>query len=150
MLTNKGIRYICQYFGDVNHCCINAGLSWTYLGTDNVTYSESGGTSQIVARLVMTSLVQSLTMINPARGTFTYAQLKAANENNDITLDDAKELLNHDEPAEVQWCLNLTDIPTPAECEGYGYYWYNGVCYLNLPASCDILNNQSDCERYGC
>ena len=87
-LTTNGINYIKNKFGNTSNCFTNAELNWTYTGTDSVVYTETnGGTAQIVSNLVMTSLVQSVTISGI---TYTYADLKAANDDKDITLDDAK------------------------------------------------------------
>ena len=104
-LTQAGIDYVCQNFGDTNLCCVASGLSWFYTreGTD---YPETGGTAQIVSRLA-SGLVDSLTMTTPARGTFTKSDLDAANTES-VTLTDAQEITNHDEPTEDQWCYTVT------------------------------------------
>ncbi len=112
-LTQAGINYICQQFG-LNNCCVEAGLSWFYtIGETQI--SETGGTAQIVSRLA-SGLIDSLTMTNPARGTFTQTDLNAANEGIVVTLQDAKNIALHDEPAEEQYCYG--EPPIPDEPEG--------------------------------
>lgn len=104
-LTASGKDYIATNFGSgTPKCYVASGLSWTYLGTDGNTYSESGGTSQIVSRLVMTALVTSVTI---GGNTYTYADLKAGNGGTDVTLDDAKWVADNDgEPTgEAQYCI---------------------------------------------
>ena len=147
MITDLGKQYICLNFGDANFCCINTGLSWYYsLGGSN--YNESGGTAQIVSRLA-SGLIDSLTMTNPARGTFTQAELNNVN-GQAVTLQDAQIITQHDTPAEDQWCfVPCTAHTDQATCEYYGCYWYNGGCHDTQP-SCDMLNNPSDCSVYGC
>lgn len=147
-LNTSGIQYICENFGNTSFCCINTGLSWYYTVSGS-NYNETGGTAQIVSRLA-SGLVDSLTMTNPARGTFTKAQLDAANGAT-VTLQDAQTITQHDESSEDQWCYipcsSHTDQNT---CENiYGCYWWNGGCYDSAP-SCTQINNQSDCTRYGC
>jgi len=106
-LTQNGINFICQQFG-LNDCCVNAGLSWFYtIGGTN--YSETGGTAQVVSRLA-SGLVDSVTMTSPARGTFTQADLNAANEGIAVTLQDAQNIALHDEPAEEQYCYGTPPI----------------------------------------
>lgn len=102
MLTTNGKNYIANKFG-TGGCFVATGKSWSYLGTDGVTYNESGGTAQIVSRLVMTSLVQSVTVGGVV---YTYAALKTANDNTDITLDDASWVASNDgSPAgEAKYC----------------------------------------------
>ena len=146
-LSLLGIQYICKNFGDVSFCCVRTGLSWYYTlaGTN---YQETGGTAQIVSRLA-SGLIDSLTMTSPARGAFTKAELDAANAG-PVTLQDAKEITDHDEQTEVQWCF----IPCSAHidqatCETYGCYWWNGACHDAAP-SCEELNNQGECLQFGC
>ena len=153
-LSQAGIDYICQKFGDVNLCCINTGLSWYYTsgGTD---YPESGGTAQIVSRLA-SGLIDSLTMTNPARGTFTQAQLNTANGGT-VTIQDAQTITNHDEPTEDQWCY---DEPIPCssytnqtDCLNAGCYWWSdGTCNSSPEPQlqCSDYTNQTDCLNAGC
>jgi len=85
----------------VNRCCVRTGLAWYYTlgGTD---YPETGGTAQIVARLA-SGLIDSLTMTNPARGTFIQAELNEAN-GGPVTLEDAQLVAQHDDTSADQWC----------------------------------------------
>lgn len=147
-LSPLGKQYICKNFGDVSLCCVRTGLSWYYTvgGTD---YAETGGTAQIVSRLA-SGLIDSLTMTSPARGAFTKAELDAANAA-PVTLQDAKEITDHDELTEVQWCFIPCSAHTDqATCEGvYLCFWWNNACHDAAP-TCSELDNQGDCLRYNC
>lgn len=164
-LTNSGVDFICQRFGDVNECCVADGLVYGY--TDiygNVYTGQVGGTATIVAALAL-GILQSLTMENPARGAVTQAQLNAAN-NGTVTLLDAQEITYHDEPTEDQWCYVITEYITCYRCVpvGNGYtvpesqVFEGTVCPegwsqiqppCNLP-HCSFWDNQADCEADGC
>lgn len=106
MLTTNGKNYIANKFG-IGGCFVATGKTWSYRGTDGVTYNESGGTAQIVSRLVMTSLVQSVTVDGVV---YTYTALKTANDNTDLTLDDASWVAANDgSPAgEAKYCAGAT------------------------------------------
>lgn len=41
------------------------------------------------------------------------------------------------------------NIFTRTECEAHGCLWWNNACHSVAPA-CTVLNNDSDCLRYGC
>jgi len=103
-LTENGKNYIATTFGfGTNKCYVGSGLSWSYLGTDNQSYNETGGTAQIVSRLIVTSLVQSITYNGQ---NYTYAALKAANDNTDLTVSDAQWIAQNDGDieGEPQYC----------------------------------------------
>jgi len=130
-LTEAGKDWLAMHAGSgTPKCYVPSGLSWTYLGTDDNTYSETGGTAQIVSRLVMTALVKSVTFNGV---TYTNADLVAGNDGNVVTLDDARWVADHDgDPAtETQYCIGIT--PTPASTPtltGAGKDWlvtYAGV-----------------------
>jgi len=132
MLTENCIDYICQKFGNINECVVSNGLSWSYLDIEGTTHTETGATSSVVSRLIFPQLVVSVTMISPARGTFTYSQLRTANGGNDVTLVDCGTLDAHDENSGDQWCYSE---PSPCSsyfiqqtCEAAECYWCNGVC----------------------
>lgn len=110
-LTTNGKNYIAQKFG-ISNCFVATGLSWSYLGVDGVTYNDSGGTAQIVSNLVMSSIVQSVT-INSV--TYTYSTLKTNNDNTDISLTDALWIAQNDgtPTGEVQYCATVA-CNTPA------------------------------------
>lgn len=116
MLTQNGIDYICQNFGNDDFCCIDTGLSWSYeIGGASV--NENGGTAQVVSRLV-SGLVDSITMIIPNRGVFTKAQLDIAN-GQAVTMDDCQIIARHDEPSEDQWCSGSQPPQPPGEINWY-------------------------------
>jgi len=130
-LTQNGIDFICQNFGSNDLCCVESGLVWTYYA-EGENYPETGGTAQIVSRLA-SGLVDSLTMTNPARGTFTQADLNNANGST-VTLQDAQVIASHDTPAEGQYCYDLpppscSDYVEESVCISNGCYWYNGACH---------------------
>jgi len=134
-------------FGDTSLCCINTGLSW-YFTRQGVDYPENGGTAQIVSRLA-SGLVDSLTMTSPPTGTFTQAELNTAN-GSQVSLQDAQDITNHDEPSEDQWCfVPCESHPDQVACEENNCYWYNGNCYTD-PPDCSVLSIQSECITYGC
>ena len=136
MLTGAGINYICINFGS-NDCCVASGLSWVLAGPQG-TFQETGGTAQIVARLVVGLF--SITMTNPP-GTQIYTQARLNEANGSIvTLADAAEITYHDEPNEDQWCLvpvtpppTCSDINNEVECLNMGCYWWNGSCHADPP-----------------
>jgi len=102
-LTENGKKYIATTFGNVSKCYVASGINWSYTGTDSQTYNESGGTAQIVSRLIMTSLVQSVTY---NEHNYTYAALKTANDNTDIALGDVQWIAQNDgaPTGEAQYC----------------------------------------------
>jgi len=108
-LSQNGINYICQNFGDLSLCCIRTGLSWYYT-LDGSDHLENGGTAQIVSRLA-SGLIDSLTMTSPARGIFTQADLNAANDS-PVTLEDALLIAEHDDTSADQWCYGA-EPPSP-------------------------------------
>jgi len=128
-LSQNGINYICQNFGDTNLCCVRTGLSWYYTA-GGTNYNETGGTAQIVSRLA-SGLIDSLTMTNPARGTFTQAQLNTANGST-VTLPDAQAVAQHDQSPN-QWCYGAPpptcpDYTNQADCEAANCYWCTDHC----------------------
>jgi len=106
-LTENGKKYIAITFGNVSKCYVASGINWSYTGTDSQTYNESGGTAQIVSRLIMTSLVQSVTYNGQ---NYTYTALKTANDNTDMTLGDVQWIAQNDgAPAgEAQYCSTVS------------------------------------------
>jgi hypothetical protein len=121
-LTDSGIDFICQRFGDITECCVADGLIYGYTDLYGNAYTgQVGGTATIVAALAM-GILQSLTMENPSRIAVTQAQLNAAN-NGTVTLLDAQEITYHDETTEDQWCYAVTQYVTCYRCVpvGNGY-----------------------------
>jgi len=112
-LTENGKNYIATTFG-TNKCYVGSGLSWSYLGTDNQSYNETGGTAQIVSRLILTSLVQSVTYNGQ---NYTYAALKSANNNTDLIVSDAQWIAQNDgtPSGEAQYCS--TEICNTPNCK---------------------------------
>jgi uncharacterized repeat protein (TIGR02543 family) len=117
-LNQSGIDYICQNFGDASLCCVRTGLQWRWTDIDGATGDETGGTAQVVSRLINTMLITKVTMLTPARGDFTYSQLRTANGGADVNLNDCDTILQHDSPPN-QWCYTaqnytLTITVTPS------------------------------------
>ncbi len=108
-LTANGKNYIAQNFG-ISNCCVATGLSWTAVANDGSTVNESGGTASIVARLVTTSVYQRIDLTAPRTGSYTYAALKQANDNTDVTLTDAQWVAANDgsPSGEAQYCYTVT------------------------------------------
>ena len=147
-LTTNGRNYIGKYFGDASRCFTSSGLNWTYLGTDSVVYTETnGGTAMIVSNLVMTSLVQSVT-INGV--TFTYNQLKAANDNINVTLDDAKLIQTEDTNigGEIQFCAPITGGASFTSTPSGARVWIDGTdSGSNTPITITGLSDISHAYR---
>jgi len=120
-LTTNGKNYIGEKFGSASKCYVLSGLNWTTLGTDNIVSNESGGTAQIVSRLVLQQVNQSVTISGI---TYTYADLKAANDDTDVFLTDAQWITQNDgsTATEPQYCtvpatkgrINCTSFPVGA------------------------------------
>ena len=124
----NGKQYVCWNFGNASHCCVNTGLSWYYTA-GGTNYNETGATAQIVSRLA-SGLIDSLTMTNPARGTFTQEELNTANGSS-VTLPDAQTVAQHDQSPD-QWCYGggqtCPDYANQADCEGANCYWCTDHC----------------------
>lgn len=105
-LTTNGKNYIAQKFGTSN-CFVLTGLTWTAVASDGTQVTENGGTASIIGRLVTTSVYASIIINNV---TYTYAQMKTANDNTDMTLTDAQWIAANDgSPAgEAQYCFTCT------------------------------------------
>ena len=154
-LTQNGIDYICQKFGDINECVVSGGLSWNYLDVEGTTHNETGATSSVVSRLIFPMLVVSLTMTNPPRGTFTYTGLRNANGGQDINLNDCIELDNHTEISGDQWCYTpptiCEDILNQTDCLVNNCYWYNNSCHTQPPeCSPDGITKCEGYDLYQC
>lgn len=111
-LTTNGKNYIANRFG-FNNCFAASGISWTGVYTDNTSFSETGATAQVIGRLIMTALVKQVTVYGI---TYLYSDLKTANDNTDVTLDDTKWIGSNDgDPStEPKFCYTpSTTTPTP-------------------------------------
>jgi len=110
-LTTNGKNYIAQNFG-ISNCFVSTGLSWTAVANDDSTVTESGGTASIVARLVTTSVYKRIDLTSPIIGSYTYAALKQANDNTDVTLTDAQWIAANDgtPSEESQYCF-ICEVP---------------------------------------
>lgn len=128
-ISQNGINYICQSFGNTSFCCVRTGLSWYYT-VGGVDYPETGGTAQIVSRLSL-GLIDSLTMTNPARGTFTQTQLNNAN-GSAVSLSDAQTITQHDQPPN-QWCAGASRVDHKTDTKTV-------TITVTLHGSCDVLN----------
>ncbi|GAH56350.1 unnamed protein product [marine sediment metagenome] len=147
-LSDLGIQYICENFGDASRCCVKTGLSWYFITPLDERLDETGGTAMIVSRFA-SGIAKTLTMVSPNRGTFTPEELDAANGSR-VFLEDAKEITNHDEPTEVQWCfIPCSDHADQTTCEKYGCHWWNGACHDVAP-TCEELNTQVECLDHDC
>ena len=107
-LTANGKNYISQNFG-ISNCYAASGLSWIAVADDS-TVTESGGTASIVARLVTTSVYKRIDLTSPIIGSYTYAALKQANDNTDVTLTDAQWIAANDGTpvGEAQYCYTIS------------------------------------------
>ena len=113
-IGSAGKEYIAINLG-VGDCFVKPGLTWTAVAHDGATADESGGTADIVGRLVTTAVYKEIRVKTPRVGTYTYAMLKAANGGVDITLPEAKEVIaDHDGyPAgQDQYCYTPGAPPT--------------------------------------
>jgi len=110
-LTEAGTRYIAENFG-IGGCFVYSELTWTRVDKDGETTVETGGTVKLINRLTEPMIVDYI-IINSSN--YTYAELKAANGNNDIDLDDITWMAEHDgyPPGEDQYCIAVTTTPTP-------------------------------------
>lgn len=122
VLTKNGKDYIAKNFG-IDNCFVESGLTWTDVGYDtvdangNVVKGErvdsSGGTKNIVGRLINTMVYDKIELTSPRTGTFTNAQLVSANEDQIVTLPDAKTIgLEDGGIGESQYCVGAV-VPPP-------------------------------------
>lgn len=111
-LTSIGKDYVAREFG-VNNCMVNSGLTWTTFGTGGTSSNESGGTAQIVARLV-TSAITRIQLNTPRSGSYTLNDLVSNNQNQSVSYADASWITNNDgyPSGEDQYCVGTT-TPTP-------------------------------------
>ncbi len=108
-LTVNGKNYIAQNFG-ISNCFASSGLSWTAVAVDGGTANESGGTASIVARLTYTNVYERIDLTAPRTGSYTYAALKQANDNTDVTTTDAQWIAANDgtPTGEAQYCYTVS------------------------------------------
>jgi PKD repeat protein len=105
-LTQDGITYICQHYGDVTYCIVSEGLVFNFTDDANQTYSElPGGTTDILG-FIMMGAVQSITMTVPSRQTIVNPLQAFLDVNDGLILNsnDVAYLLQHDETSDDQWC----------------------------------------------
>jgi len=111
MLTENGKKWIAEHFGkliDTKYCYVSSGINYT----DPAGNPATGGTADVVMTLVTGRLVGNPRGPNGE----TYDDMKAGNDGNDVTVDDAKWVLNNDgDPAgEPQYCFT-PEVPPPVE-----------------------------------
>ena len=82
-LTENGLNYIAREFG-IDNCFVKSGLSWIAYDTGGGSVSESGGTKNIVARLINDAVYASIELTAPRTGTYTKPPLIAANDGETI------------------------------------------------------------------
>jgi PKD repeat protein len=105
-LTQKGINYICEQYGDASHCIVSEGLIFNFTEDTNQTYTElPGGTTDILG-FIMMGVVESVTMTSPRRSTIDNPLEEFLEANAGFLLDssDVVFLLQHDESSGDQWC----------------------------------------------
>lgn len=103
MLTTNGKNYIANKFG-LNGCYVSSGMNWTYTSGSSI-FNDTGGTGQLVSRLVMTSIVDYVTYLGV---TYTYSDLKANNDNTNIGLEDVFWIVQNDgsPSTEPKFCVS--------------------------------------------
>jgi hypothetical protein len=169
-LTQNGINFILQKFGDTNYCCVNTGLIITYTDIEGNTYTNQTVGTPFIVGILASSLAVEITMVMPSRGTITALQMHNANGST-VTLYDADELKYHDEPGDTggamtpvgQWCYgggtNCTNpdgpIGSEACIDGYWNTCSSGKQWVpNTPAepcaACSSYLTKPTCEAGGC
>ena len=109
-LSQNGLNYICENFGDLKLCCVRTGLTWYLITPTDERLDETGGTAEIVSRFA-SGIAKTLTMVSPDRGTFTPEELDAANSSR-VFLEDAKLIADHDDVGPLeQWCYGAQPPP---------------------------------------
>ncbi len=109
-LTQQGINYICEQYGDASYCVVSEGLVFNFTDDANQTYTElPGGTTDILG-FIMMGVVESLTMTRPSRQTIhnPLQEFLEANDGLILHSHDVAFLLQHDENSGDQWCYNPT------------------------------------------
>lgn len=125
VLTDNGKEYIAKNFG-IGNCFVESGLQWTSVGYEittvdadgNVTVHEAervedtGGTKNLVGRLVNTMVYAKIELNQPRTGTFTNAQLVGANDGQIVTLPDVATIGFVDGGVgETQYCVTAVTPP---------------------------------------
>jgi len=153
-LTDNGKIYIATHFG-IGNCFAGSGLSWVAVDVNDVTASESGGTAQIVARLLTPNVYKEIRITAPSTqaGTYTNAQLIAANDGQNITgpgdgtdYDFIKYNDGNPDP-EPKYCIGGCVPVWTCEIPLNGYQ-YDGCGNRELKSECDPVI-PSDSERVG-
>jgi chitodextrinase len=106
-LTPSGIQYICEQYGDLNHCIVSEGLVFTFVDDKDQVYEDlPGGTGDILG-FIMIGIVQSLQLSVPSRRTIINPLQAFLDTNAGLILDanDVAFLMQHDENSTDQWCL---------------------------------------------
>ena len=127
MLTENGKKWIAQNLGKKigDKYCYSYDIEYYRYDSDlKQEVKESNGTGGAVGTLVGAKLIGKENEIYVRIGSkkFYYSDLKAGNDNQDVTLDDAKWVADHDgHPAgEPQYCYSPTTPPPPTtEEKGY-------------------------------
>ncbi len=117
-LTVNGKNYIADKFGLLSggiKCYTATGLSWSVLDVFGATINESGGTAQIVSRII-SSVVQSVTINGQ---THTIDTLRTQNDNTSVSF------------ADVQWIAANDASPV-----GEALY-----CFVCQPPTCNFSIN---------
>lgn len=107
-LTQGGIRYICEQYGDANHCIVSEGLVFTFTDDKDQTYADlPGGTTDILG-FIMIGIVHTIQMNEPSRPTISNPLQAFLDANEGLALDasDVAFLLQHDENSTDQWCYD--------------------------------------------
>lgn len=105
-LTQSGIDYICEHYGDANHCIVSQGLFFTFIDDKNQVYTELPGGTTDVLGFIMIGIVQSIQMTTPSRPTIINPLQAFLDANAGLALDanDVAFLMQHDENSADQWC----------------------------------------------
>jgi PKD repeat protein len=105
-LTQSGKNYVCEQYGDANHCVVSEGLVFSFTDDKNQTYTElTGGTTDILGFLMM-GIVQSITMNVPSRPQIQNPLQEFLDVNGGMMLGpgDVALFFEHDENSTNQWC----------------------------------------------
>lgn len=146
-LTSNGRTYIAENFG-VNNCFVSTGLAWTVVDINDNTANESGGTAQIVARLLTPSVYKEIRILTPApqAGTYTNAQLISANDNQVITVSEVSSEIageDGDPVTEIQFCTTpcIPDWKCESPLNGFEF---DGCGNRQLNSNCNPVPGDTD------